>query len=58
MIQVTSLRTEKAHCYPYGNLVMKKLKSIMLQTYALTIDIMTYLQYLMGQVSRTDVLII
>lgn len=52
MIQVMNLKLEKVHYYLYGNLIMKKPKNMMLQIYASIVDIMTYLQFHMEQVSK------
>ena len=52
MIQAMNLKLEKVHYYLYGNLIMKKPKNMILQIYASIVDIMTYLQFHMEQVSK------
>lgn len=52
MIQVMNLKLEKVHYYLYGNFIMKKPRNMMLQIYASIVDIMIYLQFHMGQVSK------
>lgn len=52
MIQVMNLKLEKVHYYLYGNLITKKQKNMMLQIYVSIVDIMTYLQFHMEQVSK------